>query len=146
MFRKKINDVYVYVSLLYHLLSWQNIFHLYSRYLCICLHLTIDLSKPYNVNLYKYHIIELTTVKLSESEHPRDQEKCSLFMIYHKYCVTKWEKFVTKKKCSYFGVVHFLGAHFWKLYCILYSLQSSGNLNIHSIANFLNFEMSTIQK
>ena len=35
-------------------------------------------------------------------------ERCSLFMIYHKYCVTEWEKFGTEKKCSYFGVAHFL--------------------------------------
>ena len=39
-------------------------------------------------------------------------ERCSLFMIYYKYCVTEWEKFGTEKKCSYFGGVHLL-----EVYC-----------------------------
>ena len=52
--------------------------------------------------------IRYTQVRNTRIDYTVKPSENSLFMIYHKYCVTEWEKFGTEKKCSYFGVVYFL--------------------------------------
>ena len=62
-------------------------------------------------------------------------ERCSLFMIYHKYCVTEWEEFGTEKKCSYFGVVHFLEVFTFGGFTVL----NQGWLRIYTKYNIIKF-------